>query len=381
MALAARNTLDTVNPFDDGLRTLDSTDGAVDELPSLFPRRISRSELIYVTTQLAIMVETGITLSAALEGIRQQERNPSLRDVLRQLKESVEAGDDFSSALAQHPRLFDTNYVSLVKASEATGQMGEMLERIADYLRKEKETRSKVRAAMAYPCVMLVVAIAVTIFLLTYVLPKFTPLFESRGKSLPGMTRMMMSASQVLIGYWYVWLASVIALIGGMVYALRTEQGLRAWHWIKINLPILGPMFRKVIISRSIRTLGTMIASGVPVLDALRHCADVSGNLFYHDMWLGVADDVIAGKQICETLRGNPLMPPVLVQMISSGEETGKLDDVLMRVSDYYDGEVETSLKTTTSLIEPLMITIMGVIVGGIGMALLLPIFTLSRPQ
>ncbi len=165
----------------------------------------------------------------------------------------------------------------------------------------------------------------------------------------------------------------------GFIYGKRTEAGRQAWDWIKINVPIVGPMFRKVAISRSIRTLGTMIASGVSMLDAIRLSAEVTGNYYYEKLWLEVLDQVTGGKQICETLRRNPLFPPVLVQMIASGEETGKLDLVLERVSNYYDQEVEMSLKTATSLIEPLMITMMGFVVGGIGLSLLLPIFSLSR--
>jgi type IV pilus assembly protein PilC len=350
-----------------------------DDLGGLFPRRIRKYELIYITNQLAIMVDTGITISVALGSILQQEQNPSLRKVLSQLKSSVESGDDFSTALSKHPKVFDKTYVSLIRASEATGKLGEMLNRIANYLRKEVETRGKVRAAMAYPAVMMVVATAVTIFLLTYILPKFAPLFQSRGKSLPAPTRFMMATSAVLTEYWYAWLAAAIGLILGFIYGKRTEAGRQAWDWVKINTPIVGPMFRKVAISRSIRTLGTMIASGVSMLDAIRLSAEVTGNYYYEKLWMEVLDHVTSGKQICETLRGNQLFPPVLVQMIASGEETGKLDLVLERVSNYYDQEVEMSLKTATSLIEPLMITMMGFVVGGIGLSLLLPIFSLSR--
>jgi type IV pilus assembly protein PilC len=350
-----------------------------EELGSLFPRRIRKYDLIYVTNQLAIMVDTGITLSTALGSIVSQEENPTLRAVLADLKKRVESGDDFSSALSGHPKIFDKTYVSLIRASEATGKLGEMLNRVSLYLRKEVETRGKVRAAMAYPAVMMVVATLVTIFLLTYILPKFAPLFQSRGKSLPAPTRFMMGASDLLLNYWYAWLIGAVALVAGFIYGKRTEPGRQAWDWVKINTPIIGPMFRKVAISRSIRTLGTMIGSGVSMLDSLRLSAEVTGNYYYEQLWLGVLEQVTSGKQICETLAGNPLFPPVLVQMISAGEDTGKLDEVLERVSNYYDQEVDMSLKTATSLIEPLMITFMGFIVGGIGLSLLLPIFSLSR--
>jgi len=346
----------------------------------LFARKIGRAEVAYVTSQLAIMVETGISISSALSTISDQETNPSLRAVLTDLKNTVEGGEGFSAALAKHPKLFDATYVSLVRASEATGTLAEMLERIANYLHKEMETRSKVRAAMAYPAVMLVLAIGVTIFLLTFILPKFEPLFKRQGTSLPKPTLVMMTVSDALMNFWYAWLILLVALVAGFLYARRTPQGKRAIDWVKIRLPVLGPLFRKVAISRSIRTLGTMIGSGVSVLSALDLTAEVSGNVYYHDLWINVRDQVTAGKPIHECIAGNPLLPPMLVQMINSGEDTGKLDMVLERVSTYFDAEVDTSIKTATSLIEPIMIVGMGVVVGGIGMALLLPIFSLSKP-
>jgi len=346
---------------------------------TLIARRVTKKEVIYTTSQLAIMVETGITLSSALAGIIDQEKNPTLKRILEDLKSSVEAGESFSTALARHPKLFDHTYVSLIKASEATGTLGEMLDTVAEYLRKEVETRGKIRSAMAYPLVMMFVATGVTIFLLTYILPKFAPLFNRRGVQLPKMTTFMMGASHYLITYWYLWLLAVVALVLGFIFGRRTQPGRKAWDWVKISLPLIGTTNRKVIISRTVRTLGTMVKSGVPMLDAIQLSADVSGNYFYEKLWLKVLDEVAGGKQIFESLAGNPLVPPMLVQMISSGEETGQLDVVLQRVSSYYDQEVAASLKTATSMIEPIMISVMGVVVGGIGMALLLPIFKLSK--
>jgi type IV pilus assembly protein PilC len=232
---------------------------------------------------------------------------------------------------------------------------------------------------MAYPCVMMLLAVGVTIFLLTYILPKFIPLFKAKGTDLPGPTKLMMAISDVITVYWYVWAASLAVAAAVYVLSRRTENGRRWLDFVKIHLPILGPMFRKVTISRSIRTLGTMLASGVPMLEALRLCGEVAGNYHYEQVWQQVRDQVTGGKRICDVLAGNRLFPRVLVQMISSGEETGKLDHVLERVSGYYDHEVETAIKTATSLIEPIMISVMGVVVGGIGLALLLPIFSLSR--
>jgi type IV pilus assembly protein PilC len=354
---------------------LDEADGE-----GLFGSHVSRNDVIYTTAQLAIMVDTGITLSAALGGILEQEQNPGLRRVLGELKDAVESGDDFSSALARFPKLFDKTYVSLIKASEATGSLGPMLERIAAYLRKEVETRGKVRAAMAYPAVMMALATGVTIFLLTYILPKFTPLFKAKGKLLPTPTRIMMGISDAILGYWPFWIAGIALAVAALIFARRTQPGRMFLDLVKIRMPILGPMFRKIAISRSIRTLGTMLAAGVSILDSLKLCGEVAGNYHYQRLWDDVREQVTSGKRVCEVLSGHPLFPRMLVQMIAAGEETGRLDYVLERVSTYYDQEVDTALKTATSLIEPIMISIMGLVVGTIGLALMLPIFSLSKP-
>ncbi|MEQ8788106.1 MAG: type II secretion system F family protein [Pirellulaceae bacterium] len=361
----------------DGFQVMELAEGAGGV--NVLPRRVSRKEIIYVTSQLGIMVETGITLSTALHGIAEQEENPSLRAVLLDLKSHVESGEDFSTALARHPRHFDKTFVSLIRASEHTGTMGGMLEEISNYLRKELETRSKVRSSLTYPGIMAVLAVSVTVFLLTFVLPKFEPLFNRKGVELPVATVVMMTASSALINYWAAWLIGAVLLLVGFLIFRITATGRRVIDWLKINTPLIGTMFRKVTISRGIRTLGTMVECGVPMLDAIRLTSEVSGNYYYTRSWMKVLDEVTNGNRIVDALHADRLFPPTLVQMIASGEETGRLDEVLKKVSVHYDQEVETSLKTVTSLIEPLMITVMGVVVGGIGLGLLLPIFQLSR--
>jgi len=355
---------------------LDEESGGVDFLP----RRISLSDIIYVTSQLSVMVDTGINLSAALGSIAEQEKRPALKAVLMDLRGRVEGGEDFSSALARHPHQFDRTYVALIKAAEQTGKLSEMLETVSNYLRSRLEMRQKIRAALAYPSIMAVLAVGVTIFLLTYILPKFEPLFSRKGVKLPRPTIIMMAASDLLIDYWPAWVALAVALVVTYFVGRRTEMGRKIIDWVMINLPIVGPMTRKITISRAIRTLGTMVASGVSMLEAIKLTAEVSSNYYYEQVWLRVLGEITQGNRIVDSLKGEPLLPPTLVQMIGAGEETGKLDIVLAKVSGYYDREVETSLKATTSLIEPLMICAMGFVVGGIALGLLMPIFQLSRP-
>lgn len=361
----------------DGFQVLEIEES--DDEGSLFPRRVKKSDIIYFTSQLAIMVDTGIKLSEALQGLAQQEENPTLKRILMALKSDVESGDDFSTALARHPKCFGRTYVALVRSSEETGQMAKMLDQIADYLTKEAENRGKIRAAMAYPTVMLVLAFGVTLFLLTYIMPKFTPMFKSRGLKLPAPTVVMMAASDCLIEYWYAWLLGTSVAIAGLVLFKRTETGRRCFDWLAINLPVTGPLVRKVTISRCISTLGTMLHSGVQMLEAIRLTGEVAGNYYYEQSWLKVHDEITTGSRICEALRGNSLYPRTLIQMIGSGEETGQLDTVLKKVSSFYDREVESSLKTVTSMIEPLMITVMGAVIGTIGLSIMLPIFSLSQ--
>ncbi|GAB6165862.1 type II secretion system F family protein [Thermostilla marina] len=361
----------------EGLRVLELV-AEEDDGVALF-EVVTRAEIVYLTNQLAVMVDTGVALSSALRAIVEQERNPTLRRVLKAISADVEAGQDFSKALKKHPKYFDETYVALVRASEATGSLGEMLETIAAYQRAQLESRAKIRGAMIYPGVMLCFAVAVTVFLLTYVMPKFMPIFQARHVELPGITKFMMTVSELATGYWWAWIGGVASVVATWYFVGRTEVGRRAIDRLKLGLPLVGPLLRKVAMARSLRTLGTMLEAGVPVLESLDLCAAVAGNVLYYDLWQNVKEEISTGRQICDALRNNPLVPHLLVQMIASGEESGKLGKVLLRVAEFYDRDIEYGIKNVTSMLEPAMIMFMGVVVGSIGMAMMLPIFRLSR--
>jgi len=341
--------------------------------------RISTSDIIYMTSQISIMIETGINLSTALSGIASQEKNESLKNLLLDLKSDIDSGEDFSAALSKYPRYFDQTYIALVRASEKTGLMGEMLDRVALYLRKEAETRGKIKAALAYPAVMMVMAIGVTIFLLTFVLPRFEPLFSRKGVELPTPTVVMMVTSTVLLEYYMYWIPALVAVGVGFYFFRKSETGRSVIDHIKLNMPVIGPMVRKVTIARSLNTLGTLVRSDVPMLQALELTSMVCNNIYYAKMWSSVIESVTSGNQIHECLRKSKLIPATIIQMIAAGEETGRLDDVLEKVSSHFEDDVDLSIKTTTSLIEPIMIAVMGIVVGGIALGLLMPIFSLSR--
>ena len=361
----------------DGYSVLD-LDAATSESPVLL-QRIRRADIVYFTSQLAVMLDTGIGLDSALESIADQETNVRLKTILDDLRQQVSAGEPFSQALARHGRYFDHTYVALMKAAEQSGRMPEMLERVARYLQAELETRAKVRAALAYPAIMAFLAVGVTIFLLVVIMPKFTPLFQRRGVSLPKITTALITVSSALTTYWYYWIAGTAAAIYGAVRGAKTESGRQLLDRVKLRLPIVGNVVRKTTLSRSIRTLGTMLESGVPVLDAVQLSGLVSHNCHFQQVWDNVSDEITQGGRIADVLQESPLFPPTLVQMVRSGEETGKLDRVLHKVSEFYDREVETTVKAATSLIEPILICAMGVVVGTIGLSILLPIFSLSR--
>lgn len=344
----------------------------------LFKRRISRSDVIYLTNQLAIMVDAGVSLATALEGIGKQAENPSLKQMLASIQKDVEGGDDLSVALAKFPKQFDKTYVNLVRASEASGTLGTMLDRISQQTRKELDTKQKVQGSLMYPAAMFVMCTGVCIFLLTYVFPKLTPMFSTRGLKLPTPTRILMGTSEALTNQWYLFIVGAGAIVGFLMYARTQRWGRMTFDWMWLNAPIISVVCRKVALTRSMRTLATTINAGVPMLEAIELSGSVSNNIFFEDAWRHVSEQVASGKQICEVLEGNKLFPATLVQMISSGESTGKLGSVLNKVSDYFDREVDTAIKSATSLIEPIMVAGMGSVIGTIALAMLLPIFKLS---
>lgn len=365
----------------DGLFTLSLNEARApvkNPAASLFAPRISRNDIVYLSSQLAVMVDAGIPIASAIEGLARQADNPTLRAMLERIHQDVEGGVDFSAALAKFPRQFDGVYVNLVKAGEVSGLLGALLERIATQMRSDLEQRQKVRGALMYPGIMLSMCIASCIFLLTVVLPKISPMFVARGIELPTPTVVMLAISHVLIHYWWACLIGVGLLIWLFGFARKKWWGRLAYDWAILRIPVLGGMVRKSILARTTRTFAAMLNAGVPVLDAIQLCAAVSENIYYERAWKDLGEKVTTGRQIHEVLESNPLFPKTLVQMIASGEQTGKLGMVLGRVGNYYDAELSIAIKSATSLLEPVMMAAMGVIVGGLALAMLLPIFKLS---
>lgn len=331
------------------------------------------------TQQLAVMMKAGINLRAALEGIAEQTTHLGFRKVLVQLKTDVESGKQFSDAIAKHPKLFGPLYVNMVRASEMAGSFAKMLDRIAAYIAQQMETRRMVVGASIYPAVIGTMAVGVTIFLLTFVLPKFYSVFEGKEEVLPWATKFLMGVSKFMVANWPYVVGALVASIAGFVAFTRTELGGFMVDKAKLTIPVVKNMFRSLYISRSLQTMGQLINAGVPMLDTLAITGDISGNRLYKGMWRSVYASVKQGKKITAPLMKTTLLPRAVSQMIAAGEESGKLGEVLDEISAYYAKQLKDNIKACTSMIEPVMIIVMGGVVGFIAMAIILPIFKMSQ--
>lgn len=349
----------------------DSTEGS--------SRRVKRREVIFFTHQLAVMVETGVPLSEALRCTGEQSEDPAFKAVISDITAKVEAGSEFSAALRKYPKVFPPVMTSLIKASEVSGTMSIMLERLAMYLTKEEQTLKQARGAMIYPFFMMVMAASVTIFLLTFVLPKFAGIYAARGAALPGPTRLLLAMSNSLVTWWYLWLALAIGGAAGLYIFVRTPGGRRCFDWMKLNLPVVRTLFSKLYLSRACRTMGTMLAAGVSMLDMVAIVRQVTGNTYFEDLWDEVDERLRQGAQLSDPLFASPLVPRSIAQMIFSGERSGQLGKVLTRVAEFTEQEFDQAVKNTTQMIEPLMVAVMGSVVGFIAISLLLPIFSVGR--
>lgn len=330
------------------------------------------------TTQLAVMMRAGINLRSALEGIAEQTQHARFKKIVLELKADVEAGKQFSEGLAKHPKLFGKMYINMVRASEMSGSFSDMLDRIASYINQEMETRRMVVGAAIYPAVIGTMAVVVTLFLLAFVLPKFYVVFEGKEDILPWATKFLMGLSEFVVDKkLYLGLGVLAAGVGGYAFG-KTEVGGFFVDKMKLRIPVLQGMFRALYISRSLQTMGQLINAGVPMLDTIAITGDISGNRLYKGMWKSVYSSVKQGKKLTAPLRKTKLLPMSVVQMIAAGEDSGKLGEVLDEVSEYYHKRLREAIKTVTGLIEPIMIIVMGAVVGFIAMAIILPIFKMS---
>ncbi|MBM4102799.1 MAG: type II secretion system F family protein [Planctomycetes bacterium] len=339
----------------------------------------SKKDILNFTNQLAVMVRAGISLQDALESIGNQIPKQKFRAVVLDLKSQIEGGECFSRALARYPDIFGNLYVNMIAAAEISGSMSAMLQQLVAYLDQESETRSQIIGAMVYPAIIATMAVSCVTFLLIFVLPRFLLVFAGKEDLLPAPTKLIMALSGGLRHYWFIIFPAIAAVILGFWYLThRTDAGKFWWDKIKLRIPLLGTLCRSLYITRSMHTMGVLTNAGVPILDTISITALISGNILYERMWRGVHEAVRQGKKIAVSLAEYDLMPSNVVQMIQSGEESGSLGEVLKDIAEFYARQLRTVIKAATSMIEPLMIVMMGVLVGFIAMSIILPIFKMS---
>ncbi len=341
--------------------------------------KIPRAEVIQISSQLAVMVETGVTLSDALDCIAKQAHKPNVKALVSDLSAQLQQGVSFSEALARHPRSFPILFVALIKASEKTGMLSKLLLRATAYLRDEQETLRRVKGALTYPCIMLGFACTTTIFLLAFVLPRFAVIYANKKAALPLPTQILLGASGFLIEHWIPLLAGTLTtLFFGYIF-LRTDVGRRLWHAVQLRIPLMGALYRKLHLSRGLRMVGTMCGAGVALMDCVATAEDLCANTYFKDLWKSIGDQIQAGRQLSEPMFVSPLVPRSVAQMISSGEKSGKLAFVMEQIAGFAETELKEQIAAMTRYIEPAMIIGMGLIIGGIAMAMLLPVFTIGK--
>ena len=349
----------------------------------LYTGKVKRAELILFTTQLSIMLDSGVVLSDALDAIAGQAEQGAFRTVIMDVADKVKNGENFSKALAVYPRIFSSMFISMVKASEASGKMVEMLKVVSGYLNFESETRKRIKGALTYPFVMALMAVAATGTLMFFVLPRFMRIYESKGAALPKITRVLVGFSRILGDFQKMTgIVTVLVLAGvGLYYFAGTVTGRRVIDFIKIYTPIVGTMFVDLVVARSMRIMATMVNTGVSLLDSIDVVQGSCENYYFQQLWAAADKKIRDGYQLSESIMisaGSKLIAPSIIQMIRAGEKSGKLGEVCDKISAFYEKKLEASIRSVMALIEPLMITVLGGIIGTIAIALLLPVFKIS---
>ena len=345
------------------------------KMPKFLQGGVKAKQLTTFTRQMSTLVNAGLPLMRALRVLQRQEKNVALRDAVSQMAESIESGSTFAEALAAHPKIFDRLFVNMVKAGEIGGVLDVVLGRLSEFQEKAEKIKGKVKSAMTYPIVVLVMALSILGFLLTYIVPKFADIFgDLTGGKMPPLTQFVMDASNVLVHRFPVVLIVIVVLVVVLKLLAKTDKGRLGIDQFKLHAPVFGTLISKNSISRFTRTLGTLMAAGVPVLQALNIVKETVGNEVISKAVATIHDAVKEGENMAPPIASSKVLPPMVVSMVEVGEETGALPDMLMKIADSYDDDVDNAVAAMTSIIEPLLIIFLAVVVGTIVIALFMPL-------
>ena len=345
------------------------------KLPKFLQGGVKAKQLTTFTRQMSTLVNAGLPLMRALRVLQRQEKNPALRDAVVQMAESIESGSTFAEALAAHPKIFDRLFVNMVKAGEIGGVLDVVLARLAEFQEKAEKIKGKVKSAMTYPIVVLVMALSILGFLMTYIVPKFADIFGDLmgGKGMPALTQFVMNASDTMVNRFPLVLIVLVVIVVVLKLLAKTEKGRLGIDQFKLHAPVFGTLISKNSISRFTRTLGTLMSAGVPVLQALNIVRETVGNEVIAKAVTTIHDAVKEGENMAPPIASSKVFPPMVVSMVEVGEETGALPDMLMKIADSYDDDVDNAVAAMTSIIEPLLIIFLALVVGTIVIALFMP--------
>jgi type IV pilus assembly protein PilC len=345
---------------------------------ALFQPKVTGKDIVIFTRQLSTMIDAGLPLVQGLEILAKQQENLTLKKILTQIREDVETGTTFADAMRKHPKAFDTLYSNMIEAGETGGILDTILSRLAAFMEKSMELKKKIKGAMTYPIICIAISLLILVIILVFVIPVFQEMFSTMGSALPAPTQIVVNMSDFVKGN-FIWLAmGCFAIVYSIKRIYNTEYGRVKMDAMALRAPIAGTLVRKVAVAKFTRTLGTMLQSGVPILDALQIVAKTAGNKVIEAAVFRVADSIAEGRPIAEPLEESGVFPNMVVQMINVGESVGALDTMLTKIADFYDGEVDQAVDNLTAMIEPLMMVVLGGMIGGLVVAMYLPIFTMA---
>jgi type IV pilus assembly protein PilC len=342
-------------------------------------KKITSKDICVFSRQLATMMSSGVPMVQSFEIVGRGHQNPSMQELLLTIKSDVEAGNSLGDALAKHPRYFDDLYVNLIRAGEAGGILEALLDKIATYKEKTEAIKGKIKKALFYPGAVIVVAFIITAILMIFVIPQFAELFQGFGADLPALTQLVINLSDAFVNYWYYIFGGIGVAVYGFIFAKKRSPGLRRLlDRLSLKIPVVGDILVKATIARFARTLGTMFAAGVPLVEAMNSVAGAAGNSVYQDAIYTIRDEIATGTQLQVAMRQSGLFPNMVVQMVAIGEESGSIDSMLAKVAEFYEQEVDNAVDAMSSLMEPMIMVVLGTLIGGLVVAMYLPIFKMG---